>query len=199
MIKNGKCLCGAEIVDGNEAYKHLMEQIKFVPPESIGTTIKNFKKDIRQYDKTNEDDRFYSTIQSKIADMLRFNGRISEWQSEIDQIEKQIEGKEDARKYQLELNDVKTRLKAKIQTKELAIAKIAEAESRKDRFKKIYDALVAISDKGKEIRRYLAYAERIQAWIQNYYNEEESKIRNELQERVNTIFQRMYHGERLLE
>ena len=199
LIKNGRCLCGAEIVDGNDAYTHLMEQIKFVPPESIGTTIKNFKKDIQQYDKINKNDRFFQTIQSRIADILRFKNRIQEWEEEIVDIEQQIEGKEDAKKYQIELNDVKQRLKEKTKVKELAIAKIAEAESRKERFKKIYDTLIAKSDKGREIRRYLAYAIKIQQWIQNYYNEEESKIRAELQEHVNVIFQRMYHGERMLE
>ncbi len=199
LIKNGKCLCGADIVDGNDAYNHLMEQIKFVPPESIGTTIKNFKKDIQQYDKINTNDRFFQTIQSRIADILRFKNRIQEWEEEIADIEQQIEGKDDAKKYQIELNDVKTRLKDKTKAKELAIAKIAEAESRKERFKKIYDTLIAKSDKGREIRRYLAYAIKIQEWIQGYYNDEESKIRSELQEHVNVIFQRMYHGERMLE
>lgn len=199
LIKNGKCLCGAEIIDGNDAYNHLMEQIKFVPPESIGTTIKNFKKDIQQYNKVNMNDRFYNMFQSKISDMLRFKNRIQEWQEEVESIEEQIAGKEDAKKYQLELNDVKKRLKEKRQTQELAIAKIAEAESRKERFKKIYDTLIAKSDKGREIRRYLAYALKVQEWIQNYYNDEERKIRSELQEHVNVIFQRMYHGERMLE
>ncbi len=199
LIRNGRCLCGAEIVDGNDAYTHLMEQIKFVPPESIGTTIKNFKKDIRQYDKINTNDRFFQTVQSRIADLLRFKNRIQEWEEEIVDIEQQIEGKEDAKKFQIELNDVKQRLKEKTKTKELAIAKIAEAESRKERFKKIYDTLIAKSDKSREIRRYLAYAIKIQEWIQNYYNDEESKIRAELQEHVNVIFQRMYHGERMLE
>lgn len=199
LIKNGRCLCGASIEDGNDAYNHLMEQIKFVPPESIGTTIKNFKKDIHQYNKINTNDRFFKTIQSRIADILRFKNRIQEWEEEIVDIEQQIEGKEDAKKYQIELNDVKMRLKDKTKAKELSIAKIAEAKSRKERFKKIYDTLIAKSDKGKEIRRYLAYAIKIQEWIQGYYNEEEDKIRSELQAHVNVIFQRMYHGERMLE
>lgn len=199
LIQNGKCLCGAEIVEGNDAYLHLIEQIKFVPPESIGTTIKNFKKDIKKYNKTNDSGRFFNTIQSKIAEALRLKNRIQEWEDEVADIELQIVGKEDARKYQIELNDVKTRIKEKTRTKEIAIAKIAEAESKKERFKKIYDKLIAKSDKGREIRRYLTYAIKIQEWIQGYYSSEESKIRDELQQHVNVIFQRMYHGERQLE
>lgn len=199
LIKNGRCLCGAEIVDGNAAYVHLMEQIKFVPPESIGTTIKNFKKDIQRYNKINANDRFFNTVQARIANILRFGQRIEEWEDEIADIERQIEGKDDARKYQIELNDVKERIKEKTKVKELAIAKIAEVNSRKERFKKIYDNLSAKSEKGREIRKYLAYTRKVLKWLQEYYIEEERKIRSELQERVNMIFQRMYHGERLLE
>lgn len=199
LIKNGRCLCGAEIREGNVAYKHLIEQIKYVPPEAIGTTIKHFKKDIAQYDKFNTDDRFFNTFKSRVTDILWLKRHIEDWEDEVKDIERQIEGKEDAKKYQMELNDVKIRLKKKIDVKEQAIAKIAEANNRKEQFKKIYDHLSAKSEKGREIKRYLAYAIRIQQWIQEYYKSEEKKIRKELEEHVNTIFQRMYHGKRQLE
>ena len=178
---------------------NLMEQIKFVPPESIGTTINNFKKSIRSFDKVNNNDRYFMTIQTKIGEILRCKNRISEWEDEIKDIEAEIEGKEDAKKYQIELNDVKKRLKEQTSKKENAIAKIAEAESEKSRFKKIYDQLIAKSDKGREIRRYIAYAVKIQEWLQEYYNNEESMIRKQLEDRVNAIFTRMYHGERILQ
>lgn len=199
LIKNGRCLCGAEIREGNAAYNHLIEQIKYVPPEAIGTTIRHFKKDIAQYDKFNTDDRFFNTFKSRVTDILRLKRRIEDWEDDVSDIEQQIEGKEDARKYQIELNDVTTKLKKKIEVKENAIAKKADADSRKERFKKIYDQLSAKSDKGREIKRYLTYAIRIQQWIQEYYKSEEKKIRQELEEHVNAIFQRMYHGERQLE
>lgn len=199
LIKNGICLCGAEIREGNAAYKHLIEQIKYVPPEAIGTTIKNFKKDIKMYDRNNVNNRFYDTLQSRIKKILQLKKNIEDWEEEVSAIEQQIEGKEDARSYQIQLNDVNTRLNAKRNEESKAIATIAEADSRKERFKKVYDQLIAKSDKGREIKKYLAYAIRIQQWIQEYYKSEEKKIRQELEEHVNTIFQRMYHGERQLE
>lgn len=199
LIANGRCLCGAEITNGNEAYRHLIEQIKYVPPESIGTSIKHFKKECTSYDRVNLNDKYYLDVQNSVANILNSKKRIQEWEDQISEIERKIEGKEDAKKYQIELNDVKEKLKRKMNAKESAIAKIATAEDRKARFKKTYDALIAKSDKSKEIRRYLAYAEKICSWIQEYYNDEESKIRSELQEHVNLIFQKMYHGERELE
>ena len=199
LINNGKCLCGANICEGNDAYLHLMEQIRFVPPESIGTTIKNFKTDIKKNNKNNKDDRYFLQLQNQLEKIIRSKNRIIEWEDEVADIEKEIEGKEDSKKYQIELNDVKKRLKELNEKKDRAIGKIAATESDKERFKKIYDQLSAKSEKGNEIRRYLAYASKIQEWLMEYYKTEEGKIRLQLQERVNDIFARMYHGERELE
>lgn len=199
LLEKGRCLCGAEIKDGNDAYLHLIKLMKYVPPESIGTTIKNFKKDINQLDKINNNDKYFKSVQSRISEMIRLKKRIQDWNDTVLKIEEQIAGKEDSKKYQLELNDVNKRIKEKNDVRDRAIGKIQESISKKDRFKKIYDQLVSQSDKGKEIRRYLAYAEKVYEWIDNYYKNEEEKIRGELQEHVNAIFQRMYHGERKLE
>ena len=66
IIKNGRCICGTKVENGNEAYIHLMEQLKYVPPESIGTTVANFKKEINLFNRQNRDDSFYMSLQSKI-------------------------------------------------------------------------------------------------------------------------------------
>ena len=43
---------------------------------------------------------------------------------------------------------------------------------------------------------YIRYAEEIFAWLTDTYKEKESYIREELEEQVNMIFERMYHGRR---
>ena len=61
---------------------------------------------------------------------------------------------------------------------------------------KVYDGLVSASDRNKRLIIYLAYAERICKWIDDTYVEKELEMRSRLQEKVNNIFARMYHGER---
>ena len=199
LLERGRCLCGAEIKDGNDAYLHLIQLMQYVPPESIGTTIKNFKKDVNQFNKINSNDRYFNSVQNRVAEILRLKKRIQEWEDDVAQIEEQIAGKEDSKKYQIELNDVNKRIREKKAVRDKAIGKIQEAIGNKTRFKKIYDQLISQSDKGKEIKRYLAYAEKVYEWIDQYYNNEEEKIRGELEVHVNSVFQRMYHGERKLE
>ena len=49
LINRGRCLCGTRIVEGNEAYEALIKEKSFVPPQSLGTSISNFKKDFLRY------------------------------------------------------------------------------------------------------------------------------------------------------
>ncbi|MBR8643833.1 hypothetical protein KEH51_00880 [[Brevibacterium] frigoritolerans] len=44
IIKRGRCVCGTEINNENEAYRHLLKELEFLPPQSIGTIIRNFKE-----------------------------------------------------------------------------------------------------------------------------------------------------------
>lgn len=88
-----------------------MEQLKYVPPESIGTTVANFKKEINLFNRQNRDDGFYMSLQSKIKRMIDITERINEANDRVEQIEKEIAGKEDAGKYQFRLNETKNKLK----------------------------------------------------------------------------------------
>jgi len=65
-----------------------------------------------------------------------------------------------------------------------------------DQYKKVYDSLVAVSDKNKEIMTLIEYAEEIHDWLVDTYSEKESSIRESLEAKVNNIFEKMYHGHR---
>lgn len=196
IIKRGTCLCGTKIEKDNEAYKHLYKELKFVPPESIGTTIRNFKKDIEIFNGANKNNKFYILLEGYMKDILRYKSTINDYEDEILLIEKKIEGKEDTRNDQRELSIFKQRLRKLKDNKEEIVKKIGKAEDKIESFKKIYDGLTASDKKNKEILEYLAYAEEINKWISNHYNKKEVEIRQELEKKVNEMFSRMYHGER---
>ncbi|PFL68550.1 DNA sulfur modification protein DndD [Priestia megaterium] len=194
IIKRGRCVCGTEIVNENEAYLHLMKELEFLPPHSIGTIIKNFKEKIDTYNSTNNS--YSYNIQSKIEDIYRYKNRIQEWQDEVDEISKKIKGKEDMRKYEEELNDVKVRLRNFNKKKDRLIHDDGACSSEIERFQKIYDRQVSVSDKNKQVMTYIRYAEEVYNWIQSTYKEKELVIREKLETNVNNIFSKMYHGRR---
>lgn len=100
------------------------------------------------------------------------------------------------RQYESELIDVKKRLKELNSKKERLIREDATLKSDIERYKKVYDSLVAVSGKNKETMLFIQYAEEILEWLSSTYKEKEFFIRDDLETKVNDIFEQMYHGHR---
>ncbi|MFF2875068.1 AAA family ATPase [Gottfriedia sp. NPDC057991] len=194
IIKRGKCICGVEICEGNEAFLHLQKELEYLPPQSIGTIIRNFKDKVATYNSTNLS--YFKGLQSKFEDIYRYKDRIQDWQDEVSYISAQIKGKENMQKYEMELSDVKQRLKSLNDKKDRLIREDGTCTGDIERFQKIYDSLISVSEKNIEIMTYIKYAEEIFKWISSTYKEKESDIREKLEEKVNSIFNKMYHGRR---
>ena len=63
VIERGKCICGADICDDNEAIRHLEALMQTLPPYSIGNMIGQFANHARSL-ATRETD-FYEQIKQK--------------------------------------------------------------------------------------------------------------------------------------
>lgn len=82
--------------------------------------------------------------------------------------------------------------------KERLIRDDATLKSEIERYKKVYDSLIAVSGKNKETMLLIKYAEEILDWLSSTYKEKEAFIREALEMKVNNIFEQMYHGHRRL-
>lgn len=194
IINRARCVCGTEIIEGNQAYNNLQKELEYLPPQSIGTIIRNFKEKIETYDSTNN--TYFSSIDDKYRDIFRSKERITKWEDEVIEISSEIKGKENMQKSEEELLDVKKRLRDLNDKKERLIREDGSCSTEIERNQKIYDSLVAVSDKNKQVMTYIKYAEEIYNWIDYTYKDNESEIREKLEEKVNNIFSKMYHGQR---
>lgn len=194
LLKRGRCVCGAELCEGNDAYKHLMEELNYVPPESIGNTVRHYREKLASFSR-NADNTFDS-LTSRYQEIYRSKSRIQEWEDELDDISVQIKGKDNMKRYESELLDVKKRLRDLNAKREQLIREDASVQGNIERYKKVYDSLIAVSGKNKETMLFIQYAEEILAWLSVTYKEKESFIREALETKVNDIFEQMYHGHR---
>lgn len=194
VLKRGKCICGCELIEGTDPYNHILEEMKFVPPESIGNTVRNYIEQMNGY--KNRTDAFLQGIKSRYTELYRSKNRVIEYLSDIEDISEQIKGAEDVRNYEIELQEVKARLKEQNVKKDNAIRNESLAESDIQSKQKLYDSLLAKNAKYVETMQYVHYAEEILAWVEETYNDKETYIRDALEDRVNDIFERMYHGKR---
>ena len=109
LIKRGRCICGQEIREGNDAYQHLMAELSFVPPESIGNTVRHYREKLKSFSRPAE--RTYDSLDQRYKEILRSKNRIQEWEDELSGISDQIKGKENMRQYESELTDIRSRLR----------------------------------------------------------------------------------------
>lgn len=194
LIKRGRCICGQEIRDGNEAYQHLMTELAYVPPESIGNTVRHYRERLSSFSRPAE--RIYSSLDERYRAILRSKSLIQEWEDEHQTIGTQISGKENMRRYEQELADIRVRLRDIHAKKDRLNRDDGALKSDIDRCKKLYDSLTAVSEKNRQAMELIAYAEEIKGWLEETYKDKELTIREDLEAKVNEIFERMYHGHR---
>lgn len=194
LIKRGRCICGQEIRDGNEAYQHLMAELAYVPPESIGNTVRHYRERLSSFSRPAE--RIYSSLDERYRAILRSKSLIQEWEDEHQTIGTQISGKENMRRYEQELADIRVRLRDIHAKKDRLNRDDGALKSDIDRCKKLYNSLTAVSEKNRQAMELIAYAEEIKGWLEETYKDKELTIREDLEAKVNEIFERMYHGHR---
>ena len=200
IIKRGKCLCGAEIIvesdgmPGNEVFKHIIEEIKYLPPAHLGTAVYNFKS-LLANDRRNMT-QFFPTVEQKYKEIQGLRNEIVKLENEIDSINKTIFGKENMSEYESSINKIKNDIKRMNEKKGRCDRDIGAAKGEIAQAQKIRDSLVSASARNKELIRFIAYAEKICEWIDATYVEKESEMRDNLQEKVNDLLKKMYHGER---
>ena len=194
LLKRGRCICGAELCEGNDAYNHLMEELNYVPPESIGNTVRHYREKLNSFSRNA--DHTFDSLTSRYQEIYRSKARIQEWEDELADISVQIKGKDSMKQYETELIDVKSRLRDLNAKKERLIRDDATLKNEIERYKKVYDSLIAVSGKSKETMLLIKYAEEILDWLSSTYKEKEAFIREALEAKVNNIFEQMYHGHR---
>ena len=194
LIKRGRCLCGAEIIKNNDAYNHLMDEMRYALPESIGTTVRQYRNKLNSFSRSAQST--YESLEQRYQDIYRSKARIQDWDDELMEISDQIKGKENMDKYEYELSDIKKRLRDLNDKRDRLIRDDGAQKNTIDQYQKLYDSLTAVSGKNKQSLRLIAYAEAIQEWLSTAYKEKEQTIREELEKKVNDIFERMYHGHR---
>ena len=194
LLNRGKCICGCELHEGNEAYKHLMNELSYVPPESIGNTVRHYREKLESFSKPA--DRIYERLTDLFKNINDSRIRIYSWDDNLRDISERIKGRENMRKYEEELEEVKKRLYNQNVKKERLLGEEGFQKSEIERYRKIYDKLVITSSKNKQIMIWINYAEKIKKWLLENYKIKEETIRSDLENEVNKIFERMYHGNR---
>lgn len=185
-----KCICGTEITDGSKEYEFLESWKTVVPPEAIGTLIKNEKPKI--FDKFKFSKNLYKTLSQVKEQLDEFHDEIDDLQDEIERITDKIANSEDTSQIQSRLtNDEKQKNDAETIRLEAA-AKLNQLRTEKEDFLKKRTSLLQSSEEGRRIFAYKNMTEQLIAGFENQYETSESEMRKKLVSSVKNAFKEIY-------
>ena len=195
LIRRGYCLCGAEITNENEAYKHLIEAKLHMEPHDFGKYLSNFI----DTEKNNNIDsmRRLESTKSSVTDFLDLVDAIEIDQEEIDSIKTNIAGRQDIGEYQIEVDRLNMQISQLVgQNDYIYNTAVPNYEKR---IKQIQSKLDNAVDKTKDnrlIEMCMDYSRQIYDKLDKKIKKAQDDTRNDLEKEVNEIFTTMYHGER---
>lgn len=194
ILKRGKCICGREICEGSEAYEYLKAEIAYVPPESIGNVVRNYRRMLESFSRSAP--KIFERIDERCMMIFGTKTRIGDSEYELENINERLEGKANVQHHEKNLADCKRRLRELTERKDHFNREDGALERTIENCRKTLDGLTVKSDKNKQIKTHIAYAEAIRNWLEERYKAQEAAIRAELESEVNKIFAKMYHGHR---
>ncbi len=198
LLHRGECLCGTDLKEGSLAYKNVVQYKEFVPPQSIGTLVRDVKETIESNRIDNQD--FVKKYEDMYREIQIIKKKIRDLEAEDRDKLAQIKGKdevdlgtaeEDLIRYNRKINELRDERDVKIS---LRTTKESEIETATNNFNMYKDK----SDKAKKYQLYYKYAEEIYNWVNKNYSEKDEEIRNRLAEYVSDLFDNMYAGKRLV-
>lgn len=195
IIKNREtCICGCKFADHPEAIDHIKEEMRYCPPENIGSAVRHFREDLAVF--KSDPDEVMESVENAWVNISAAKIRIQDSQDAISDIEERIAGKGNIGNLQLELNNVKQRIKDLNEKRDSLIKEKGEKSKEIEHCKKTYDTYAMASEKNAETAMFISYAEEIKDWLSTTYREREASKRERLTTRVNELFEQMYHGTR---
>lgn len=195
LVKQGICICGTHLNEGSLPYNKVMELIDYLPPQSVSTTVADFKREAKR--RANLLTDISVDIQDSLAVMSQQEDDIDEKKDDIQKIDAKLSSADVRDKVRTISNEIKLcddTLRQSTKSKENFTREIGRLENERDRADTERRNLTLLDEKNKLIEIYKAYAQCIYDEILEFYTKKEDLIRKQLQNTINDIFKQIYEG-----
>ena len=195
LLKRNKCICDTSLAENMEAREALEKLIKYLPPESISTSIGNFVKNNKN--KYLEKPTMLKDTEDCYNNILILEGEIDECSARIDKINKELNGNNVDKKVN-ELNGL-------ISKTDIAITKLRKRKDYLNQSLGRYDTIIkskeeersklaAESSQNARIELCKKYALELYNIFFKRYEDKEKQTKVDLQKYINENFQKFFDG-----
>jgi len=198
ILKRGRCICGKELEGDKDATEHIRFEKSLLPPQHIGTILGNYKKTFKRYDTESND--FHSQLMSFYSTLNRNKKMLDSKTIDLNNISQKIieNGSVNVGQIQIDYRENEKLLREQV-TKEINLARSkGEVESTLKGLENQIERLAISNKKNVRILKSLEYSKAIYDLFATKYESEEKEVKEKLLASVNRIFNKMYHGERIV-
>jgi len=195
LLKQKVCICGTHLDEGTAACDKVKELISFLPPQSISTTISDFKKEAKR--RLNSRQSLYELLQDNMTVISKQDDELEALSEDLQSIEKKLSGENVQEKVRAINNEIRQCDKIIRDSREEINRKNREKgglEQSMERADSERRQLTLLDEKNKQIEIYKTYAVRIYDELLQVYEKSEAEIRTRLQTTINEIFKQIYEG-----
>lgn len=196
LLKQKVCICGTHLDEGSVPYENVKKLIDYLPPQSISTTISDFKKEACRRSRGHLD--LLSQISTSMENASVQTDEIKECTESLNEIEAELSGV-DVREKVRSINDQIKFCNGLINNCDEESVKLYQElgavrneHERADTERRNYTLL---DDQNKRTQLCLNYARQIYSELNDVYRTSEVEIRNRLQDTINEIFGQIFKGD----
>lgn len=194
ILQRKVCICGCDLSKNEGARENILHEQSLLPPEHIGTTIKNAKDTYMSYLAMAPD--YCETIQNNHIEYRNNRNYMDGKIDELKVISAKIQGNIDVKKIEEDYQKNEKQLKEKRDLLLKIVSDIGAVESEINNLEKKIESLTVVSAKNEHLRKCIAYSKAVFEWLKSGYDKQEQEVKDRLLESVNNIFEKMYHGKR---
>lgn len=195
LLRQKVCICGTHLDEGTIPYNKVKDLADYLPPQSISTTISDFKKEAKRRTVNSQD--IYGQIRDGLAVISQQDDDLVDYRDDLAIVESKLTGGDVRAKVRAINNEIQIcdqTIHKDNQERDRKIAEKGRKESEMERADTERRNLTLLDENNKKIEVYKAYAERIYKELQDVYVRSESEIRERLQTTINEIFKQIYEG-----
>lgn len=197
ILKRGKCICGTDLTMNQGAVNHIRYEQSLLPPQHIGTTIREFKRDCQRYE--TEIEGFADIIKDDYVRIRENANQLDDKRAHLTELCRSIQGNVDVGKFERDNSENERMLIDKRSLLLEITSAIGEVKNQIQSLEREINSLSVSTEKNKKITSSIAYATRIHEWFQSSYDNSERVVKEDLYASINTLFSQMYHGQRIVE
>ena len=197
ILKRGKCICGADLTLNQGAVNNIRYEQSLLPPQHIGTEIREFKRDCQRAETEVED--YAEVIKGDYIRIRENANQIDDKKSQLTELSRLLQGNVDVGKFERDNVENEKQLKEKRMLLVNLSSSIGEVKNQIQSLESTINGLQVATEKNKRINSYIAYATKIYEWFKQSYDKSEKEVKEDLYTSINDLFSQMYHGQRTVE